>query len=46
MGSDSRLLHLVVQLHDAVRKLLYTEQAERHRAMPRRKEWNAFSDER
>src|ERR1700732_3339522 len=44
-GSHSRPLHLVVQLNDAVRKLLYTEQAERHRAMPRCKEWNALPDE-
>jgi len=44
-GSHSRPLHLVKQLNDAVRKLLYTEQAERHRAMPRCKEWNAFPDE-
>ena len=44
-GSHFRSLHLVKQLNDAVRKLLYTEQAERHRAMPRCKEWNAFPDE-
>src|SRR2546426_9199546 len=44
-GSDSRPLHLVMQLDDAIRKLLYTEQAERHLAMPRCKEGNAFPDE-
>src|SRR5438552_7883255 len=43
--SDSRPLHLVMQLNDAIRKLLYTEQAERHVAMPRCKEGNAFPDE-
>jgi hypothetical protein len=44
-GSDSRPLHFVMQLNDAVRKLLYTEQAERHLTMPRCKEGNAFPDE-
>ncbi len=34
-----------MQLNDAVRKLLYTEQAERHFAMPRCKEGNAFPNE-
>src|SRR5258708_32365744 len=34
-----------MQLNDAVRKLLYTEQAERHLAMLRRKEGNAFPNE-
>ncbi len=34
-----------MQLDNAVRKLLYTEQAERHLTMPRRKEGNAFADE-
>jgi hypothetical protein len=34
-----------VQLNDAVRKLLFPKRAERHRAMPRCKEWNAFTDE-
>jgi len=33
-----------MQLNNAVRKLLYTEQAERHLAMPRCKKGNAFSD--
>src|SRR2546430_9331785 len=44
-GSDFRPLHLVMQLNDAVRKLSYTEQAERHLTMPRCKERNAFPDE-
>src|SRR5207247_5868213 len=43
--SDSRPLHLVMQLNDAVRKLLYTEQAERHVTMPRCKKGNTFPDE-
>jgi hypothetical protein len=34
-----------MQLNDAVRKLWYAEQAERHLAMPRCKEGNAFTDE-
>ena len=34
-----------MQLNDAVRKLLYTEQPERHLAMPRCKKRNAFADE-
>src|SRR5215467_12950715 len=34
-----------MQLNDAVRKLLYTEQAERHRTMPRCKKGNTFPDE-
>src|SRR5437868_5835469 len=34
-----------MQLNHAVGKLLYTEQAERHRAMPRCEEGNAFPDE-
>ena len=45
VGSDSRALHLIVQLNDAVRKLLYAEQTEFHRTMPRRKEWDAFAYE-
>src|SRR5262249_42944352 len=45
-GLVSRPLHLVVQLNDAVRKLSYTEQPERHFAMLRRKEGNAVADER
>src|SRR2546425_3448895 len=44
-GSHSRPLYLVMQLNDAVRKLLYTEQAERHLAMPRCKKGNAFPNE-
>src|SRR2546423_1535895 len=44
-GSDFRPLHLVMQLNDVVRKLLYTEQTERHLAMPRCKERNTFPDE-
>jgi hypothetical protein len=34
-----------MQLNGAVRKLLYTEQAERDLTMPRCKEGNAFPDE-
>ena len=34
-----------MQLNDAVWKSLYTEQTERHLAMPRCKEGNAFADE-
>jgi len=34
-----------MQLNDAVRKLLYTEQAERYLAMARCNEGNAFPDE-
>src|SRR5215510_4942766 len=34
-----------MQLNDAVRKFLYTEQAERHLTMPRCKKGNAFPDE-
>src|SRR4026209_2683020 len=34
-----------MQLHDAVRKLLDTNRAERHFAMPRCNERNPFSDE-
>src|SRR5438105_1590534 len=34
-----------MQLNDAIRKLLYPEQEERHLAMPRCKEGNAFPDE-
>src|SRR5260370_39258127 len=34
-----------MQLNDAVRKLLYPEQAERHLAMPRCKKGNAFPNE-
>src|SRR5215472_88629 len=34
-----------MQLNDAVRKLLYTEQAERHVTMPRCKKGNTFPDE-
>src|SRR5207244_7243769 len=44
--SDPRPLHLVMQLNDAVRKLLYTKQAEHHLAMPRCKERNAFPHDR
>src|SRR5262249_12850558 len=43
--SDPCPLHLVMQLNDAVRKLLYTEQAERHLTMPRCKKGNTFPDE-
>src|SRR2546426_12782983 len=45
VGSDSRPLHLVMQLNDTVRKLSYTEQAELHLTMPRCKEGNPFTDE-
>src|SRR2546426_10566142 len=45
VGSDSRPLHLVMQLNDTVRKLSYTEQAELHLTRPRCKEGNAFADE-
>src|SRR5882762_4178984 len=41
-GSNPRSLHFVVQLNDAIQKLLYTEQAKRYRAMPCGKQWNAF----
>ncbi len=34
-----------MQLNDVIRKLLYTEQAERHFTMPRYQESNAFPDE-
>src|SRR5215470_13755017 len=34
-----------MQLNDAVRKLLYAEQAERHLTMPRCKKGNTFPDE-
>ena len=34
-----------MQLHDAVRKLLYTQQAQPDLAMPRRQQRNPFSDE-
>jgi hypothetical protein len=34
-----------MHLDDAVRKLLYSEQAERHFTMPRCKQGNDFSDE-
>src|SRR5260370_2937014 len=34
-----------MQLNNAVRKLLYTEQAERHLPMPRCKKGNTFPDE-
>src|SRR5260370_5703520 len=34
-----------MQLNNAVRKLLYTEQAERHLTMPRCKKRNTFTDE-
>src|SRR5687768_16138926 len=44
-GSDSRSVHLVMQLYDVIGKLLYTEQAERHLTMPRCQEGNAFPDE-
>src|SRR5215510_3637866 len=44
-GSDSRPLHFVMQLNDAVWKMLYTEQAERHLTAPRYKEGYAFPDE-
>src|SRR5438445_115253 len=42
---DARPLHLIMQLNDAVRKLSYTEQAERHLTVPRCKEGNAFTNE-
>ena len=43
-GSDTRPLRLVMQLNDAVLKASYTDQAQRHLAMPRCKEGDAFPD--